>query len=220
MSGPGPVLRLRGAGRAFDGRTVLAPLDLALEAGSGVALLGPNGAGKSTVLGLAAGRFRPSVGAVEVEGRDPAGVAAVRARIGYLPHDSLLDPRVRVRDEVELAHQLRGGAAPDPAALREALGLTAVWEARIPTLSQGFGRRVELACALAGGPALLLLDEPLEGLDASIRDLGLAAVRRLVPGAAVLVASHFPEAVRPLADRFLRLEDGRVVAEGSLPGPP
>lgn len=205
------VLELRGLRRSFGDRVALEGMTLGLRPGDRVALVGPNGAGKSTVLRLCAGVLLPDAGCVEVLGQDPCSVPAVRARIGYLSHESVLEPDETVAELVSFHHAMRGGGDPGPGDLRDELGLGDCWTARTGGLSRGYGRRTELACVLAGGPALVLLDEPLAGLDAEQRQ-GLAArVLRLAPQAAILLATHEPGDLEALWKRVVPMEDGRIV---------
>jgi ABC-type multidrug transport system ATPase subunit len=162
----------------------------------------------------------PTAGEVAVLGGDPCTEPATRARLGFLGHQSFLEPAEDAGSQVEFCHRFRGGGEPGPEALREALELDDVWDAPAATLSRGFGRRVELACVMAGGPALLLLDEPLGGLDRERRRRLAALVRELLPRAAVLVATHRPEDLRSLTPRQAALADGRLGEPSSLPAEP
>lgn len=195
----------------------LAPTDLTLGAGEGLCLVGPNGAGKSTLLRLASGDLLPTAGEVEVLGHDPHHEHAVRARIGFLSHETCLEPAEEAGRQVEFCHRARGGGAPTPEALREALELDAAWDLPAAALSRGYERRVELACVMAGGPALLLLDEPLGGLDVARRRRLAALIRELLPRAAVLVATHRPEDLRELTPRCAPVADGALGAIEALP---
>lgn len=198
MEAPAPLLRLTAASRRFGDHVALAPTDLALAAGEGLCLVGQNGAGKSTLLRLAAGAALPTDGAVSVAGMDPFEAHAIRARIGYLGHESVLEARETVAEHVAWYRRIRGGGGPSDDGLRDALGLEAVWDELVGGLSRGLTRRTELACVLAGGPDLLVLDEPLGGLDEARRSGVAAAMRRLAPGAAVLAASHLPGELEPM----------------------
>ncbi|HTO56049.1 MAG TPA: ABC transporter ATP-binding protein [Myxococcota bacterium] len=197
-----------GSVRALDG------IDLALAPGTLTLLRGANGAGKSTLLRVLGALTRPTRGSVRVLGRDPFanGDPAVRARVGFLGQDAALYGELTVVENLRFAARLRGADDASVGHALESLGLEPVRERRARTLSQGFRRRAGLARALLGEPALLLLDEPWNGLDAS----SAANLSRLLEslrarGVAVLVASHGVGAEPPKFDRELALERGRLL---------
>ena len=199
---PGPVTwSLDGVEAGFQGRQVLAGVNLAGRAGEVVALAGPNGGGKTTLLRVIAGTLAPLSGGVE---RHPG-------RIAYLPQNptSLLH-RPTVLDEVMLTLG-RAGDRNEAAEILATLGLQAVAGRYPRDLSTGERQRAALAAVLAGNPSLVLLDEPTRGMDVFAR----AALRRLVErlrdgGAAVVLATHDSELTTALADRTVRVADGRA----------
>lgn len=206
-----PVLQLVGAWRRYGPRVALHALDLELAAGEGLAVVGPNGAGKSTLLALAAGALRASGGQVRVLGQDPASVHRVRAAIGYLGPETVLEEDAALGAQVELFAADRGGGGPDLGALREALELDDAWERPVAALSTGFRRRGELAAAAAGGPRLVVLDEPLAGVEVGLRTELLPRLAGLLPGACWLIATHAAGEVRSVCGAGLALEAGRRV---------
>lgn len=195
-----PALRLRGVTRAHAGQRVWAPVDLSLAAGTLCVLTGANGSGKTTLLRVAAGLLRPSSGS-----RDCAGAAL------YLRNGGGVRSAQAVTDAVRSAAALAGrrSAAAD-AVDRLALGPLA--RRRVGTLSAGERVRVSLAVAVAVRPALLCLDEPTAALDdAALDGLRTALAALCAGGSAVLLATHQPAAVLPVADAHLRLSSGRLV---------
>jgi molybdate transport system ATP-binding protein len=199
---------------------------LHVAAGEVVALLGPNGAGKSTVLSCLAGLLPVDAGRVRLDDQvldDPATGAFVppQARgVGVVFQDYLLFPHLTALENV--AFGLRSAGRPRREARREAaswlarMGLDGVAGARPGALSGGQAQRVALSRALAPGPRLLLLDEPLAALDAGARALVRAELRRHLrafAGATVLV-THDPLDAMVLADRVVVVEQGRVVQTG------
>jgi ABC-type multidrug transport system ATPase subunit len=195
----GAVLRLTAVTRAHGRQTVWAPLDLLLEPGTLTVVTGPNGTGKTTLLRLAAGLLRPTTGERECNGT----ALYVRGGAG-------LRSAQTVRDAVTGNAALVGRRDAVPAALA-LLGLECMADRRVGTLSAGEKVRAALAAAVACAPALLCLDEPTAALDeAALSDLVvvLAAVRSL--GTAVLVATHQPDPLLPVADAQLVLGEGRV----------
>lgn len=214
----GPVLELDGVARSWGGRTGLRRTDLSLERGEVVALFGANGAGKTTLLRLAATLLRPSIGEVRSRGtpvrRD---LRAWRRSLAYLGHTLFLYEDLTVAENLSLHLRLRGlSATPRAVAdLLDRAGLGARCGERAGTLSRGLQQRAGLAQALAGDPALLLLDEPFTGLDPETSDqLALRIGRAAAAGAAALVTSHDLAAGVALAHRFVLLEDGGVAATG------
>jgi Cu-processing system ATP-binding protein len=201
------VVKEYGPVRALDG------IDLALAPGTLALLRGPNGAGKSTLLRVLGALTRPTRGSVRVLGRDPfaSGEAAVRARVGFLGQNAALYGELTVEENLRFAAGLRGVGAAQVEGSLESFALGPVRGQRARTLSQGFRRRVGLARALLGEPALLLLDEPWNGLDAASAE-GLSRLLESLRarGVAVLVASHGAAAELPKFDRELALERGRL----------
>jgi energy-coupling factor transport system ATP-binding protein len=187
---------------AFDGNLILGHVDLAGRHGEVVALSGPNGGGKTTLLRLIAGGLAPLSGTVE---RRPG-------RIAYLPQNptSLLH-RPTLRQEVSLTLQ-RAGEAEAPEAILELLGLSSVADRYPRDLSCGERQRAALATVLPGTPRLVLLDEPTRGMDAGARDALIAVVARLRDhGAAIVLATHDAGLRNALADRVVRVGEGKVV---------
>ena len=198
----GPVAwSLAGASAGFGGRVVLDSVYAAGHRGEVVALWGPNGGGKTTLLRLIAGALPPMAGKVE---RRPG-------RIAYLPQNpTALLHRPTLRSEVSLTLERAGDPEPPEAILKE-LGLLAVAGRYPRDLSCGERQRAALATVLPGRPDLVLLDEPTRGMDAVARSALVGLVSRLRDsGSAIVLATHDPDLRAALADRVLRVSDGRV----------
>ncbi|GJD87336.1 Linearmycin resistance ATP-binding protein LnrL [Methylobacterium hispanicum] len=216
-----PLLACTGLGLAYRGRPVLDGLDLALDPGEILALLGPNGAGKTTLMRLVAGRLVPGAGTVRVSGRDPRTEADARRRVGWVPQEIALWPRLSVAENLGVFASLAGlprrGRRGAVAAMLALADIEAVGASLVGQLSGGYQRRVNIAAGLIGQPPLVLLDEPTQGVDRAARAAIHAMLRRLRrAGTAILVATHdFAEAER-LADRVAFLRGGRIVREGPL----
>jgi ABC-type multidrug transport system ATPase subunit len=190
----------------------LRDVSFVLERGAVHAIVGPNGAGKTTLLALLLGFLHPTKGDIRIDGDDPA-VYVRNNGAGYLPERFALPPQWRVRDALGALARLDGGAGGGRV-VQQALDryeLGPYVDREIGALSRGTLQRVGLAQALLPARALLVLDEPTEGLDpiwrVRFRD-GLADAR--TRGATVILASHDLAEVERLADRAILLEDGRV----------
>jgi ABC-2 type transport system ATP-binding protein len=184
-------------------------------------LLGHNGAGKSTLFDLLAGFTAPSQGTVRVLGLDPRSEPQVHARLGLVPDGDGLWPFLTAQQTVSFLARHRGVRDHEDAA-RTALrtvGMEAAADRRVAGFSKGMRQRVRLAQALAHDPEVLLLDEPLNGLDPAQRRADVELVRRLgAEGRTVLVSSHILGEVERMADRVLVVVNGRLVAEGTPEG--
>ena len=206
--------------RAGDEETLaLQGVSLAVDAGELVVVVGPSGSGKSTLLSCLAGLDDPDGGTVLVEGRrmshqpEPVRARMRARRIGLLAQSANLFEHLTVDGNLAFVQTM--AASPGRPSRRDLLGLVGLDErarAYPGELSGGEAVRAGMAVALANDPAVVLADEPTgeldSGTEAHILELLVTAARR---GAAVVVASHSP-AVAAIADRLIRLHDGRVVA--------
>lgn len=222
MHDEAPLLAaVEGAAFAYRGRSALRGLDLTLVRGTTLALLGPNGAGKTSLIRLLAGRLAPDAGRVRVLGGDPFADRATRKRIGFVPQEIALYPRLTVAENLDVFARLAGlRRAERREAVAAAVGRCALAEVAarlVATLSGGYQRRVNIAASLLSQPDLILLDEPTQGVDLDARAAIHAVLAGLRAGGAGLVISthDFSEAER-LADRVAILADGRIRLEGSL----
>ena len=184
-------------------------------------LLGHNGAGKSTLLSLLADYSRPAEGTVRVLDADPQRDLGVHRRIGVVPDGPGLWHHLTAREAVVACARMRGVADPAGAADRALaeVGLTEAADRRLGQYSKGMGQRAKLAQALAHDPEVLLLDEPLNGLDpAQRRHMIDVVTARAAAGCTVLVSSHVLHEVERMAPEVVVLVNGRVVAEGETTG--
>jgi ABC-type multidrug transport system ATPase subunit len=193
------VITTRGLGRRFGSKRVLRDLDLEVRAGELLLVTGPNGSGKSTLLSLMAGLLAPTEGEIEVD--------LPRGGIGYLAHEPLVYKELSALENLDLYGRLYHVTERRETigALLERFGL---WEARherVGSFSRGMQQRLALCRVLLHGPELLLLDEPYSGLDASARTLVDDVLAEAAGSRTLVVASHEPEHVRPLATQALAL---------------
>ncbi len=195
-------------------------IDLAL--GPGVhGLLGVNGAGKSTLLKLAAGLIAPSLGRVSVFGEDPFRNPSVRRRIGFCPDVERFYERMTPRAWVAFMARLQGfGAREARRRATEALervGMGAAMDKPLAACSKGMRQRVKLARCLCHEPDVLLLDEPLTGLDPVARIETAALVKELGrQGRTVVVSSHVLREVEEMTERIVLIHQGRLLAAGGI----
>ncbi len=217
-TGLAPSVAFAGVSKWFG--DLVAVSEVSFELWPGVtALLGPNGAGKSTVLRLLAGLTPPSRGQVRVLGRDPRGDVEITRQIGLAPQQEAMFDRLTAYDFVRLAAVLHHLDAPDDAT-RRAIDLVELGPAasrRIGTFSKGMRQRVKLAQAIVHDPHLVVLDEPLTGLDPRQRLSMIELVARLGQGGrCVIVSSHVLEEVERFGSRILVIAQGRLAAEGDF----
>ncbi len=215
------MIRFEGAVKRYGDKTALSELTLEIPAGTLFALVGPNGAGKTTAIGLLTGLLAPTAGRTEICGidveRDPMGA---KARLGFVPDRPYLWPKWTPRETLRFVGAVfgaRGGALEERIdAELAAFDLIPVADARNDTLSHGTRQRVALAQAFLHDPAVLVLDEPMVGLDPiAQRSLG-ARLRSLVArGAAVLLTTHQLAQAEELATDAGLLFDGRLLARGT-----
>jgi ABC-2 type transport system ATP-binding protein len=219
---PSPALSLKSLSKFFGDKAAINDLTLRVAAGEFYALLGPNGAGKTTTLRMVAGLLPADRGEIFVFGVDARQepIAAKRV-IAWLPDEPMLYDKL---DPIEYLEFVAGlwGVEPKRAQrvaeeLLETLGLWEHRRERCEGFSRGMKQKVALAGALVHEPKLLMLDEPLTGLDAAIarqvKDLLVARVRA---GATVILTTHILEVAERLADRIGIIHHGRLIAEGTL----
>jgi len=200
--------------------SIVALSEVSCNVGPGItALLGPNGAGKSTLLRVLCGLTAPSRGEVRILGQVPRKDLALNRRIGLVPQQEALFDPLRAVEFVRLAADLHGVSEPGAAAIA-ALGLVDLDPGdrrAVRTYSKGMRQRVKVAQALVHDPEVVLLDEPLEGLDPRQRLRLIELFRRLADeGRTVLISSHVLDEVERFGSRVLVIAQGRLAAEGDF----
>jgi ABC-2 type transport system ATP-binding protein len=216
-----PAIAVRGLYKSFGTKEAVAGINLEIEPGSLAGLVGPNGAGKTTSLSMMTGLLRPDIGKIFISGldvwKDPA---AAKAIIGVVPDQPWLFDRLSGAELLEYAGRLRGlpaGEARSRAAqLLDVLDLTADSKRLVADYSTGMRKKAALGCALIHNPAVLFLDEPLEGVDPISADV----IRRLLTrytssGSTVLFSSHVMELVEQVCDHVSIIDKGTIVATGT-----
>jgi ABC-2 type transport system ATP-binding protein len=216
-----PALQLRSLRKAF-GRPAVDGIDLNVRRGELYALLGPNGAGKTTTLRMVTGLLAPDSGQIEVLGIDLASdPGAAKQKMAYLPDDPLLYGKLKPTEYLEFVAGLWGigpeDAEPRARRLLDWLDLSKHAHELTEGFSRGMKQKLALAGALIHEPELLILDEPLTGLDAAaarqVKDL---LVSHVAQGGTVILTTHILEVAERLAQRIGIIRQGRLIAEGTL----
>ena len=214
------ALVMKGIVKSYGRRRALDGLDLEIPEGCICGLIGSNGAGKTTAMAVAAGLILPDSGAVDVLGYGPFDAFRHGGLLSLLPQDASLPPESTVRELMEHYARLQGVPAdrigPETRDAVARVHLADRIESPVRTLSHGMRRRVTIAQAFLGAPPLVLLDEPLNGLDprevAGAREL-LAALRRRQT---VLISSHNLAEIEKICDHVVFIEKGRALHAGPL----
>jgi ABC-type multidrug transport system ATPase subunit len=203
------------------GNPVLDGIQVELSEGLNL-LLGPNGCGKSTLLKLASGVEKPDAGVVHIDGRDLwKEEIEARQRIAYLPEFPDLTPYATLDEIVSLVCRMRGRPLDEGREALDFFGLQGASQHTVRELSLGQRRRAVFAAVLIGTPEHVLLDEPLAGMDRSIKPLILAWIQeRVDQGAAVVVVSHNIEPFRESAARLVTDRGGKASSFAELPRDP
>jgi ABC-2 type transport system ATP-binding protein len=196
--------------------------DVTVSVPSGITgLLGPNGAGKSTFMKLITGQLRPSKGAVTVMGEPIWGNPALFTRIGFCPEQDAFYDRMTGLEWVTALVRLNGlGERVAAEAARRALGAVELLDAadkKIGAYSKGMRQRIKLAQAIVHDPELLILDEPLSGMDPLMRRKTIRLVRDWArAGRSIIVSSHILHEIESMTSNILLINNGRILAEGDV----
>jgi ABC-2 type transport system ATP-binding protein len=221
MLSPTLALEISGLAKSFT-RPVVRDLDLAVRQGEFYALLGPNGAGKTTILRLVAGLLQPDAGNIAVFGTDTrADPLSAKRVIAWVSDEPMVYDRLTPLEYLEfvagLWHIDAAVAEVRSRDLLDWLGLAPHANERCGGFSKGMLQKVALAGALVYEPRLIILDEPLTGLDAgSARQVKDVLRQRVADGATVIMTTHILEVAERMAERIGVLNHGRLVAEGTL----
>jgi ABC-2 type transport system ATP-binding protein len=213
------VLEIARVGKRFGTRQALDDVSFTVEPGEVFGFVGSNGAGKTTTMRIVLGVLSADAGEVRWKGR-PVD-ADLRRRIGYMPEERGLYPKMRVGEQLRYLARLHGLAGADAVAAvtrwTERLGVGARLGDEVQKLSLGNQQRVQLCAALVHDPEVLVLDEPFSGLDPTAVEVMSSVLRdKADDGVPVIFSSHQLELVERLCDRIGIIADGRMVAVGSV----
>ena len=213
-----PAVNLEMVTKSFGGRPAVRELSLAIPMGAIYGFLGPNGAGKTTTMRLILGIYLPDRGSVSVLGQNDPRL--VRERIGYLPEERGLYPRMRVLDQVAYFGALKGLSDLESRAragdLLDEYGLGPCRQLRCQALSKGMAQKVQILATLIHEPDLVILDEPFSGLDPVNRDLMRDVIIGLRDrGAGVIFSTHITEQAEQICDHVVLIDGGRKLLDGA-----
>ena len=218
----GELIEINGLTKTYGNARALNGLDLKVMPGEIYGLLGPNGAGKTTTLRITAGLIEPTSGSVVISGFDATKESLqAKAKIGYVAEVPILYESLSPRELLEFAASVRGidkdSLNRRLSQLGEAFDVVSAFDSPIATLSMGTKQKVAIIAALIHQPPVLLLDEPLNSLDArSNKILRELLALHMEKGGAVLFSTHIMEIAQKLCTRIGIIFQGRVVAQGNL----
>lgn len=216
------AVSLTGVRRTFGTSVAVDRMDLHVRPGELYALLGPNGAGKTTTLRMIAGLLRPDTGTIRIFGIDALADPIAAKRItAWLPDEPMLYDKLTPLEYLELVAGLwrvpQAHAERQAAELIDILDLGPHRHQRCEGFSRGMKQKVALAGALIHDPKLIMLDEPLTGIDAAIaRQVKELLTARVRAGATIILTTHILEVAERLADRIGIVHRGRLAVEGTL----
>lgn len=209
-----PFLQVEGICKSYGKVTALKNISFSLERGQVLGLFGLNGSGKSTLMDIIALAAPTDSGKIYLDGIEAtANLGTIRRRIGYVPQEIALFEELTVQENLLCWSELPGKKAKARAEeIAQKLNLTDIYKKRISTLSGGMKRRVNLAVALLGEPALLVLDEPFVGIDTDNID-GIEKILRTMAenGIAQIISGHSPDQLLPFLDQVMVLSQGQIV---------
>jgi ABC-2 type transport system ATP-binding protein len=217
-----PAIAIKDLRKVYEGKAAVDGLSLTVPRGSFFGFLGPNGAGKSTTIRMLTGLIPATSGTIELLGLPmPAEDIAIKQRIGLVPDDSLLFDRLTGLEFLEFVGRMysleRSMARQRAIELLDLFELGKEGRKLIAEYSKGMRKRVAMAASLIHKPELFLMDEPFEGVDAVgarlMKDILLDQVKH---GATIFLTSHVLEVVERLCDHAAIINDGKIVAEGSM----
>jgi ABC-2 type transport system ATP-binding protein len=212
------LIVIQGLTKRFGAFTAVDKVSFEVPRGEVLGFLGPNGAGKSTTMRMLAGFMTPTAGSASICGHDvQTDSVAARRCLGFLPEGAPNYPEMTVTAFLTFAARVRGYVGAELSRrVAHALHLTTLESVRlqpIETLSKGFKRRVGLAQALLHDPAVLVLDEPTDGLDPNQKHEVRNLITQMAPTKAIVISTHILEEVDAVCTRAIIIAEGRVVAD-------
>jgi ABC-2 type transport system ATP-binding protein len=216
------MIEFQGLSKVYGSFNAVKPLTLTVRRGEVFGFLGPNGAGKTTTIRMMMGILVPSGGQVLIDGLDcQAEPAEVKRRVGYLPDTPVFYDYLRGREILQFVAEMHGLQRAEAAERNNRLlaefGLTEAGEDYAVNYSLGMKKRLGLACALIHDPSVLILDEPINGLDPrASRDVQERLLAAAARGVTIFVSTHLLDMAQKLCDRVGIIHRGELVATGTL----
>ena len=216
------MIEIKRLTRKFGELTAVNSVDLSIPRGQILGYLGPNGAGKTTTVKMLTGMIRPTAGTASIAGFDiQTQTLEAKRRIGFVPESGALYQSLTPAEYLQFVGRLYGmdedAIGARSRELGDFFGIADAMGQRMSEFSKGMRQRVVIASALIHNPEVLLLDEPLSGLDANAALLLKELIRHLAgEGKTIFYCSHILEVVENLCDRVVILDKGRVAADGSV----
>jgi ABC-2 type transport system ATP-binding protein len=216
------MIEFQGLAKHYGGFAAVQPLTLTVRRGEVFGFLGPNGAGKTTTIRMMMGILVPSAGRVLVDGLDcQSDAAEVKRHVGYLPDNPVFYDFLRGREILQFVAEMHGmprqAAIERAAQLLQEFGLQEVSEEFAVNYSMGMKKKLGLACALVHDPAVLILDEPINGLDPrAAREVQDRLVASAGAGKTIFVSTHLLDMAQRMCNRVGIINRGALVATGSL----
>ncbi len=213
------MIKLTNVSKSFSGFQALKKVSFEVKEGGITAFLGVNGAGKTTTMRIIDGIIPADEGEVQVGQYSPLHQAVkVKEIVGYLPEDNPLYSSFRVSEYLNFIARLRRieGFPSEMYSLLRQMGVTKVWDQRISTLSHGYRQRVGLTAALIHRPQVLVLDEPLSGLDPLQKEEIMALLEKISRQTTILFSTHILPEVEKLCQRVIIIHQGEIRFQGDL----
>lgn len=214
------LIEAEGLRKSFGAITAVDGISLKVKKGEVLGFLGPNGAGKSTTMKMISGFLEPDAGRARLAGIDVnENPKAAKQNLGYLPEGAPAYGEMTTHGFLKFIAEIRGYTSSDVrtrvAAAISRAGLEAVVNQRIETLSKGYKRRVGIAQAILHDPAILIMDEPTDGLDPNQKYHVRELIREMAKDKAIIVSTHILEEVEAVCTRAVVIAKGRIVADGT-----
>ncbi|MHA1938405.1 MAG: ABC transporter ATP-binding protein [Candidatus Thorarchaeota archaeon] len=215
------IIDIDEASKQYGEVVAISRFNMSVKGGSITGFVGPNGAGKTTTIRVITGLTKPDSGSVSVYGEDPFDNVGIKEKIGYVSEHDDLYPWATVRESVKILARISSPRSPG---LEDAIdtaiddvGMSKFTDRKVSALSKGMKQRTKIAAALTHAPSLLVLDEPLSGLDPLGRRRIMELLRRLnrENDVTILISSHVLEELEHLANRITLIHRGQTVAEGN-----
>ncbi len=215
------VLQLKGISKRYGEKVVVDHINFKVNCGEIIGLLGPNGAGKSTIIKMITGNIKPTMGTINLFGKeDEKQLRQARRLLGFVPQELAIYTDLKVWENIELfggLYGLKGRKLKESIEeVLELVGLTEQRDMLTRHLSEGMKRRLNMACALVHFPKLMMFDEPTVAVDPQSRRFILERIKRLnEKGCTILYTSHYMEEVEALCQRIAILDHGKMMALGT-----